>query len=174
MSELLLQTKFFKPTLRPALIERLPLVERLNDGLGAEPAGFASRLTLVSAPAGFGKTTLLVEWLKGVARPSAWLSLDERDSDLAGFLNYFVAAIRTIFPHAGANTLALIQAPQLPSVQDIIVCLLSDLDDLNEHSDLPPGQRSIWASCLLKPPDPIPVFPALSKYAACRISHTTL
>ncbi|MCO5242885.1 MAG: LuxR C-terminal-related transcriptional regulator [Anaerolineae bacterium] len=132
----LIRTKLKRPLVPGDLLPRPRLCARLDDDLDRP-------LTFVSAPAGFGKTTLLVEWLKGVPRPSAWLSLDERDSDLAGFLNYFVAAIRTIFPHAGANTLALIQAPQLPSVQDIIACLLSDFDDLNEHPDLPPGQRFI-------------------------------
>lgn len=132
----LIRTKLNRPLVPGDLLPRARLRDRLDDDLDRP-------LTLVSAPAGFGKTTLLVEWLTGASRPSAWLSLDERDSDLASFLSYFVAAIRTIFPEAGANTLALLQEPQLPPVQDMIASVLSDFDDLNEHAGLPPGQRFI-------------------------------
>ena len=70
----LLKTKLFVPPARPELISRPRLIERLNEGLDR-------RLTLVSAPAGFGKTTLLSEWVAGAGRPVAWLSLDEGDND---------------------------------------------------------------------------------------------
>ena len=100
----LLRTKLQRPRLAPNLVPRPGLVERLN-------AGLDRRLTLVSAPAGFGKTTLLSEWLEQCPRPSAWLSLDERDGDPATFLTYFVAALRSIFRGAGRETLTLLQAP---------------------------------------------------------------
>lgn len=135
MSELLLQTKFFKPTLRPALIERLPLVERLNDGLGAEPAGFASRLTLVSAPAGFGKTTLVTAWIAQLAqyRPQlsaeqvAWLSLDENDNDPVRFLTYLTSALQAVVPQLGETALRFLRSPQPTTAEAILTLLINDL-----------------------------------------------
>ena len=72
------------------------LIERLNEGLHR-------KLTLISAPAGFGKTTLASEWIAGCKRPSAWLSLDEGDSDVARFLMYLVAALQTVKAGIGAG-----------------------------------------------------------------------
>lgn len=85
----LLQTKLYIPPVRPNLVPRLRLIKRLN-------AGLHRKLTLVSAPAGYGKTTLVSEWLRGTDRPCAWLSLDESDNDPARFLTYLVAALQTI------------------------------------------------------------------------------
>ena len=70
------------------------LIERLNESLHRTPG-----VTLISAPAGFGKTTLISEWVAGCERPVAWLSLDEGDSDLTRFLTYLVAALQTIAPN---------------------------------------------------------------------------
>ena len=80
MSSALLTTKLYIPPFRADLVARPHLVERLNAGLGHN-GRFAGRLTLVSAPAGFGKTTLLSEWVTGLGRPVAWLSLDEGDNE---------------------------------------------------------------------------------------------
>ena len=77
----LLQTKLYIPPVRPELVSRPRLIERLNAGL---PAG--RKLSLVSAPAGFGKTTLVSEWVAGCERPIAWLSLDDGDNDPTRFL----------------------------------------------------------------------------------------
>jgi LuxR family maltose regulon positive regulatory protein len=85
----LLTTKLYVPPSRPRLVSRPRLIERLNSGLHR-------RLTLISAPAGFGKTTLLSEWVAQSDRPVAWLSLDEGDNDLARFLAYLIAALGTI------------------------------------------------------------------------------
>ena len=71
-------------------------------------------LTLVCAPAGYGKTTLLSDWLADSGYPYAWLSLDEGDSDLGAFLGYLVAASRTAYPEACPRTLDLLRAPELP------------------------------------------------------------
>ncbi len=88
----ILQTKLYIPPIRPELVSRPRLIERLNAGL---PAG--RKLTLISAPAGFGKTTLVSEWVAGCdERPAAWLSLDEGDNDPTRFLAYLVAALQTI------------------------------------------------------------------------------
>jgi LuxR family maltose regulon positive regulatory protein len=95
MPETLLLTKLFVPPPRPKIILRPRLIERLNEGLSA-----GRKLTLISAPAGFGKTTLVSEWVAGCERlepkvPVAWLSLDEGDNDPTRFLTYFIAALQT-------------------------------------------------------------------------------
>ena len=82
MSTPLLKTKLYIPPARPELVSRPRLIERLNEGLGR-------KLTLISAPAGFGKTTLISEWVAGCGRPTAWVSLDEGDNDPTRFLAYF-------------------------------------------------------------------------------------
>ena len=84
----ILATKLYIPSLRSNLVRRPRLIERLN-------AGLQRKLTLISAPAGFGKTTLVCEWIADCERPVAWLSLDEADSDPARCLAYLVAALQT-------------------------------------------------------------------------------
>ena len=96
MSAPILATKLYIPPPRPKIVLRPRLVERLNEGLAA-----GSKLTLISAPAGFGKTTLVSEWVAGCGRPAAWLSLDEGDNDPAAFLTYLVAALQTIAANIG-------------------------------------------------------------------------
>jgi len=119
----LLETKLRVPRQRRALVTRPRLSERLSRG--AE-----STLTLVSAPAGFGKTTLLTQWLTAAAageRSVAWLSLDQRDNDPTVFWTYVVAALDTAIPGVGAGALSLLQSPQLP-VDAVPSALLNDLD----------------------------------------------
>ena len=88
------------------------------------------RLILVSAPAGFGKTTLLAEWLPENGRPWAWVSLDRTDSDLATFIAYFVAAVQTANPSACQGTHELLRAPQLPPLAQLATTLINDLAGL--------------------------------------------
>jgi LuxR family maltose regulon positive regulatory protein len=83
----------------------------LNDGLHTK-----RRLTLVSAPAGFGKTTLVVDWLKQLDTPAAWLSLDEADNDLPRFLTYLAAAFQQVH-RDHADLLSTLQSPQLPAIK---------------------------------------------------------
>ena len=91
----LLTTKLLVPPLRAQLVLRPRLIERLNEGLHG-------KLTLISAPAGFGKTTLVSEWVAGCERnPVAWLSLDEGDNDPTRFLTYLIAALQTIAANIG-------------------------------------------------------------------------
>src|SRR5213080_5119892 len=101
----ILATKLYLPRLRPNVVSRPRLLERLN-------AGLHRKLTLVSAPAGFGKTTLVSAWVAGCDRPVAWLSLDAGDSDPTRFLTYLVAALQTIAGNLGAGVLGVLQAPQ--------------------------------------------------------------
>lgn len=85
------------------------------------------KLTLVSASAGFGKTTLIGEWLAGCQRPAAWLSLDEGDNDPARFLTYLLAALRTIGANIGEGVFGALQSPQPPSVESILSVLLNEI-----------------------------------------------
>ena len=85
------------------------------------------RLTLISAPAGFGKTTLVGEWLAGCGRPAAWLSLDEADNDAPRFLAYLVAALRTIAADIGEGVLGALQSPQPPPTESILTALLNEI-----------------------------------------------
>ncbi len=126
MAAPILVTKLYIPPPRLKIVLRPRLIARLNEGLSA--AGRPG-LTLISAPAGFGKTTLLSEWLAGCKLPVAWLALDEADSDPARFLVYLVAALQTIAAHVGEGVLASFDAagPQLPPIQSILTTLLNDL-----------------------------------------------
>src|SRR6266568_1255555 len=122
----LLETKLHIPRWRRGLVARPRLSERLSRG--AESA-----LTLVSAPAGFGKTTLLAEWLAVAAadgRSVAWLSLDQRDNDPALFWTYLVAALNTGEPGGGAGALSLLQPPEPPGEAGLVT-LLNDLDAIS-------------------------------------------
>ena len=103
----ILATKLSIPPPRRHTVLRPRLIERLNEGL-------YHKLTLISAPAGFGKTTLISQWLAGCARPAAWLSLDERDNDPARFLTYLIAALQTIAPTLGRGVVGALQSPQPP------------------------------------------------------------
>jgi LuxR family maltose regulon positive regulatory protein len=90
-------------------------------------------LILISAPAGFGKTTLLTEWLAaGPAAPAderlaAWLSLDRADNDPASFWTYVIAALQTVAPGVGESALTLLRAPQPPPIETVLTALLNDL-----------------------------------------------
>ncbi|HMN59062.1 MAG TPA: hypothetical protein PJ988_01785, partial [Anaerolinea sp.] len=98
------------------------LILLLNEGLAA-----GRKLTLISAPAGFGKTTLVSEWIAGFDRPAAWLSLDEGDNDSKRFLTYLVAALQTIQPDVGAGLIEALQSPQRPPAEVILITLLNDV-----------------------------------------------
>jgi LuxR family maltose regulon positive regulatory protein len=130
----LLQTKLYIPATRPdpaaglrtSLIPRPRLIERLNEGL-------AGKLTLISAPAGFGKTTLVSYWLDQLNLPAAWLSLDEDDNELARFLTYLIAALQTIQPEVGTEVLVLLQSSPLPPSHTILTLLINDLTAISER-----------------------------------------
>src|SRR5512139_1466096 len=129
--QILLHTKLHRPRLQHDLVLRPRLVEWLNRDLDHP-------LTLVCAPAGFGKTTLVCSWLEGMENgkdrtpslPSAWLSLDENDSDLNLFLRYLIAAIHTVFEDACAETLALLLARQSPPQSVLFATFSNELEQL--------------------------------------------
>ncbi len=126
MPTALLETKFYVPRSRRGLVPRPRLSERLDRGT-------ASKFMLVSAPAGFGKTTLLTEWLAagpaalGNERLVAWLSLDRADNDPASFWTCVIAALRTVASGVGASALALLHEPQPPPIVTALTVLLNDL-----------------------------------------------
>jgi len=116
----LLRTKLFIPRPRKNLVFRSRLVERLN-------AGLDKKLTLISAPAGFGKTTLLSEWIPQCPRPVTWLFLDEGDNDPTQFWAYFIASLQGLHPDLGASAFSLIQSPGAPPIKSILTILINDL-----------------------------------------------
>lgn len=118
MSIPVLSTKLYIPPLRPNVVARSRLVERLNEGMRGQ-------LTLISASAGYGKTTLVSEWLAGCGRPVAWLSIDEGDNDPARFLTYLFAAVQTVLKNMEASAAGLLQAPELPPIETIVAALLN-------------------------------------------------
>ena len=125
----LLNTKLYRPGPRPGLVPRPRLDAQLDRGA-------ATKLLLVSAPAGFGKSRLLAEWLAGASasaneRSAAWLALDSGDNDPVKFWSYLVAALRTVAPGVGANGLELFASPQPPPIQLVLTTLLNDLGEID-------------------------------------------
>jgi LuxR family maltose regulon positive regulatory protein len=118
----ILATKLYRPPPRPGAVLRPRLSARLDAGLAA-----GHRLTLIAAPAGFGKTTLVSEWGTACGQPVAWLSLDASDSDPARFLAYLVAALQTAIPGIGAGVLAALESPQPPPAEALLTALLNEL-----------------------------------------------
>jgi LuxR family maltose regulon positive regulatory protein len=113
-------TKLYIPPPRPAGVLRSRLTARLNQGLHG-------KLTLIAAPAGFGKTTLVSEWVATCGRPATWLSLDKSDSDPARFLTYLIAGLQTMAPHIGAGMSEILRSPQQPPVESLLTALLNEL-----------------------------------------------
>ena len=140
-----LATKLFVPSIKSALVLRPRLIEQVSQGIY-----LGSRLTLVSAPAGFGKTTLVTDWLsKYPDRDSrgaqddgsyvTWLSLDEGDNDLSGFLTYLIAALQKLDESIGEAAAVMLHAPQPPPTESLLTSLLNDLVkwQVSSHSERP-------------------------------------
>ncbi|HEX5335097.1 MAG TPA: AAA family ATPase, partial [Propionicimonas sp.] len=128
MSTPILGTKINAPPLRPHGVPRPSLIERLDEGL-------QSRLILVSAPAGFGKTSLVSAWVTGRRRSdpesrTAWLSLDEGDTDSARFLTYLVKAVQTVAGDCGQGVLGMLEASQPPPNETMLTALLNEITTL--------------------------------------------
>ncbi len=120
MATPLLTTKLYIPPVRPDHLPRPRLIEQLNEGLDR-------KLTLISAPAGFGKTTLLSEWARQSAFPIAWLSLDTADGDAARFWSYVIVALQTIHEGVGESALAVLQSPQAPLLEELLTGLINEI-----------------------------------------------
>lgn len=120
MSTPLLTTKLYIPPPRPNAVNRSRLLARLH-------AGLHGKLTLISAPAGFGKTTLVSAWVAACDRPVAWLSLDASDNDPTRFLAYLTAALQRIAPELGAGVLTALRSPQPPPLEALLTALLNEI-----------------------------------------------
>ncbi|UCC62459.1 MAG: helix-turn-helix transcriptional regulator, partial [Anaerolineae bacterium] len=123
MPDILLTTKLFVPQTAPELVLRPHLTEHLNKGL-------TRQLTLISAPAGFGKSTLAAGWLAESGQPAAWLSLDEGDNDPVRFWTYFIAAVQAAHPDVGDEARQIVGSPQLRSAELVVVSLLNEIAEL--------------------------------------------
>ncbi len=133
MSTPLLTMKLYVPPARPERVPRPRLIRRLDEGLR-----LGHRLTLVSAPAGFGKTTLLTDWIGQREGPVAWLSLDEQDNEAPRFWAYLIAALQTVHAELGQGALQLLRVPQPPPTQAILGSLLNEIAALAQ-APFPPG-----------------------------------
>src|SRR5215210_407159 len=125
MSTPILATKLYIPPPRSQVVLRPRLIEHRDEGVHR-------KLTLICAPAGFGKTTLLSEWVASLPRPVAWLSLDEGDNDSTRFLAYLVAALQTITPNIGEGILGLLQSPQPSPTESVLTALLNEVTTIGD------------------------------------------
>jgi LuxR family maltose regulon positive regulatory protein len=121
----LVRTKLFIPRPRKNLVRRPRLVERLNRGLDG-------KFTLIAAPAGFGKTTLLSEWIPQSPCCVTWLSLEQSDNDPTRFWTYFIASLQSLSPQLGENALALLQSSQAPPIASILTVLINEITAFEE------------------------------------------
>jgi len=121
---MLIQTKLHLPQINADFVKRPFLVQRLNQNS-------SRHFTLVAAPAGFGKTTLIASWLADQSSPYAWLSLDEFDNDLSLFLQYMTAAIQRVLPTACATLARILHAPDLPTDDQLAAIIINGLSQLS-------------------------------------------
>jgi LuxR family transcriptional regulator, maltose regulon positive regulatory protein len=140
MMEEILTTKLYLPLNRPEIVPRSNLIQRLTEG-----AHSGRKLTLISAPAGFGKTTLVTEWLHNLQRDAkqenqpklgiAWLSLDEGDNDPLRFLTYFLAALKDIegIELALEKSHSMLQSTQLPPIESVLTSLINEIATVNDR-----------------------------------------
>jgi ATP/maltotriose-dependent transcriptional regulator MalT/ActR/RegA family two-component response regulator len=154
----ILRTKLHRPPVTRDLVPRPRLFELLD-------AGRPRPLTLVSAPAGYGKSVLISSWLESGDWPSAWLSLDESDSDLHQFLHYFVAAVRDVFADVLKDTLSLSNTQGLPSLAGLVTSLSNELEvidkpfilvlDNYDRIDARSPVNDLLQQLLVRPPIPL-------------------
>ena len=155
---LLLATKLFVPRPRPDLVPRPRLLARLDEGL--DDGG----CSLLSAPAGTGKTSLLAAWAARLDRPVAWLALDERDQEVHQVLRYLVASLQTIAPECGRTALALLDAPPTAPPEMVLTSLLNDL------AALPAPRSWCWTTttwCERRPSMPRLSFSSTTCHGPC-------
>jgi LuxR family maltose regulon positive regulatory protein len=118
----LLTTKLYAPPPRPNLLSRPRLIRRLDEGLR-----LGRHLALISAPAGYGKTTLLSEWAAAAETSFAWLSLDEQDNDPVRFWTYLVAALQQVQAELGQGIPDALRSPQRPSIEPLLAPLINQI-----------------------------------------------
>jgi LuxR family maltose regulon positive regulatory protein len=126
MKSSIISTKLFRPSLSTEVIHRAHLNARLEEGR-------QRKLTLISAPAGFGKTTLVCEWIAGSSIPVAWLSLDSGDNDITRFLLYLVYSLRAIQINIGDSLVGMLESPQPPLSEFVLAILLNEISSVSDH-----------------------------------------
>lgn len=127
MTTILLQTKLYVPPTRSDLVSRPSLIGRLS-------AGLDGNFTLVSAPAGFGKTTLLSQWTANLDRPVAWVSLDRGDNDYIRFWSHVIAALQSVYANLGDAALSALNTPQHqgPSTEAMLIGLINEIIEVDD------------------------------------------
>ena len=129
MTNPLLSTKFHIPSVRSSVVKRSRLLEELDRGMEC-------KLILISAPAGFGKTTLLSEWLRQTRMPISWLSLNESDNEFERFFSYFVAALQQSYGKIGESTLSMLRSTEPASKESFLISLINEIANLQEDGVL--------------------------------------
>ncbi len=124
----IIATKLTPPQIRAELVHRKRLLLKFRQPLG--------KLVLIAAPAGFGKSSLVMDWLSGSERKYAWLSIDESDNDLRRFFTYLIVAIRTVVPGIGEKILPVLKSPAIPASENILTSLINDLQGFPEDITL--------------------------------------
>jgi len=127
----ILKTKLFLPTSRPNTVSRSLLIRKISEGIE-----LGGKLTLVSAPAGYGKTTLVTEWLKTVNRECAWVSMDSGDNDPKRFFTYLIESLKSLLEGFDQDISSLIESPQLPTPEILATLLLNRLVSMDSPSVL--------------------------------------
>lgn len=121
-----LKTKIVIPPLRGNIIHRPRIINKLNEGLN-------KKLVLISAPAGYGKTLLLLDWIGSLNIPVAWFSIDPQDNDISRYYSYLIIAIQKIFPQFGHNLYKSLQSIQLPVFETIVTDLIDEFIKLDSE-----------------------------------------
>ncbi|MEA1978147.1 MAG: helix-turn-helix transcriptional regulator, partial [Chloroflexota bacterium] len=134
MTTTLLQTKLYTPQLPATIVARTRLVELLDEGMHQ-----SHKLALISAPAGFGKTTLVIEWTQNSDQPVAWLTLDAGDNDPARFWSYFIAALQTICDGIGDAALTALQSHRPPPIETLVADIINEIALISD----PPLKNSV-------------------------------
>jgi LuxR family maltose regulon positive regulatory protein len=154
MLRTLLRTKLARPRIGHDIVHRLRLRQRIENGIDGD-------LTLVTAPAGYGKTTVVADWARSTSARVAWVTLDEHDKDLVALLAYIIAAVRTLYPGACSELDGVLGRPNLPEPEWLAMLFCSEIDDLPErfvlvlddfHLVTDPAVHQFFAALLRRPP----------------------
>ena len=122
----MLITKLNKPNPTSKLIFRKELIDKLENGK-------EKKLTLVSAPAGYGKSTAISQWIDNDSLPYVWYSLDKSDNEINNFLQYTISGIQSVYSNIGANAIKLMESNSNPSFETIATYIINDLYEVQEH-----------------------------------------